>query len=131
MNRTSAGMRRSESRVCCGTLVITKMLYLEKMWDFAYGVILIAGMPLVTFCGVGEVLERLARVGWLGGWRDDIAFPVLITCGVSALIGGIIIRKRKRVLPLWVLPIEAIIGAVIGLAFLCLIAMVSFFANAG
>ena len=106
------------------------MKTLRNLWDFAYGIILIAGFPLVTFFAIGDIVERLLAMGWVSGWRDDLVFPVLMICGVSAYVGSIVIRLRKRALPLWVLPVEALLGAAIALWFLCWIAMVSFFANA-
>jgi hypothetical protein len=104
----------------------------EKIWDFAYGVVLIAGLPLVVLFGGRECLGLLAHTRWACGWWKHVLPLIVISVILSAIlafIGAIIIRKRKRLLPIWVLPIEGISGAVIGLWLLILIATIGFIYN--
>ena len=63
----------------------------QKIWDFMFGVALMAGAPIVTFFAVASILRFAAS------WP----FVPMIVMGISAVAfaGACIWRKRHRVLP--------------------------------
>ena len=63
----------------------------QKIWDFLFGVALIGGAPIVTFCVVAFALHFADSSRFAG--------PVVLMCATSAFACACIWRKKNRALP--------------------------------
>ena len=82
----------------------------QKIWDFLFGVALIAGAPLCTFYIVGFSLSFAASSQFVG--------LVVLMSAIAAFACACIWRKKHRVLPRSVFAAEVAVAIVAGILFM-------------
>jgi hypothetical protein len=108
------------------------MKVFEKTWDFIYGVLLIGGAPLCTLCGLGWLSvvasNRIAR----GSSRSSgdawaTTFIAFSMCAAVVAFGmAVWWRVRRRILPVWVVVVEVLLGVVAAVFVWALAALLSY-----
>jgi hypothetical protein len=88
------------------------MKFLRQLWDFLFGVLLIAGAPLSV---IGLWVTVAVSLQWL--LKFTIPMPVgfifgfaVIATAIGAFVVAIRFRIRRRIVPSWLVVFEIILG---------------------
>ena len=98
--------------------------FVSKLWDFGFAVVLIGGLPLaVAFADVfllGFIFGSLAHehLAWeaVGEWGAFLVLPLVTFCLACWW------RRKRRVLPISLFPLELIAGLLFGALFFVVLA---------
>ena len=82
----------------------------QKIWDFVFGVALIAGAPVGTFYIVALALTFAAT--------SQFAGPVVLMTATAAFVGACLWRKKHRVLPSSLFVTEVAVAIVASVLFM-------------
>jgi hypothetical protein len=82
----------------------------QKIWDFVFGVALIAGAPIITFFVAAFALHFAASARFIP--------PMVLMLATVAFVGACIWRKKHRVLPSSVFAAEVVAAIFASLLFM-------------
>jgi len=86
------------------------MTRIKQIWDFLFGVALIASTPIVTFVIATFILHFAASARFIP--------PMVLMLATAAFVGACIWRKKNRVLPDSVFVAEVVVAILASVLFM-------------